>query len=356
MKKKNHLKEKEKDELDSLETQIDNDRASSIQSRHRTLLKSEKEFLKDSSLAERGRVVAVSSRTWIVQPEQGGETVECIVAGAVNARNSDQSLVAVGDFVRFLKDATQVEQRILGMITEVEERKTKLARKPAGKKVVQEQVLVSNVDQLVILMSAADPFYNKRLIDRYLIVAEKGDLEPIICINKTDLMDEDFIREDLAAYDVLGIPIILISALKSKGFDPLKKVLKDRTTVFSGPSGAGKSTVTNALLGNEFQATGGISRQTSKGTHTTTNAQMFPLPGGGYIVDTPGIRELAAWQLDADELPYYFTEFNEYMHDCKFAPCTHTHEPGCAVKEAVEIGEIDAERYQSYLQILDSLE
>lgn len=356
MKKKNHLKEKEKDELDALETQIDSDRASSIQSRHRTLLKSEKEFLKDSSLAERGRVVAVSSRTWIIQPDEGGDTVECIVAGAVNARNPDSSLVAVGDFVRFLKDATQVEQRILGMITEVEERKTKLARKPAGKKVVQEQVLVSNVDQLVILMSAADPFYNKRLIDRYLIVADKGELEPVICINKTDLMDEDFIREDLAAYEKLDIPILLISALKTKGLNPLKEILKDRTTVFSGPSGAGKSTVTNALLGNEAQATGGISRQTSKGTHTTTNAQMFPLPGGGYIVDTPGIRELAAWQLDADELPFYFHEFDAYMHQCKFAPCTHTHEPGCAVKEAVENEEIDAERYQSYLQILESLE
>jgi ribosome biogenesis GTPase len=263
--------------------------------------------------------------------------VECIVAGAVNARNSDQSLVAVGDFVRFLKESAQVDQKILGMITEVEERKTKLARKPAGKKVVQEQVLVSNVDQLIILMSAADPFYNKRLIDRYLIVADKGELEPVICINKTDLMDEDFIREDLEAYEKLDI-------------------LKDRTTVFSGPSGAGKSTVTNALLGNEAQATGGISRQTSKGTHTTTNAQMFALPGGGYIVDTPGIRELAAWQLDADELPFYFHEFDEYMHRCKFAPCTHTHEPGCAVKEAVENGEIDADRYQSYLQILESLD
>jgi ribosome biogenesis GTPase len=210
-------------------------------------------------------------------------------------------------------------------------------------------------------MSAADPFYNRRLIDRYLIAIELGNLEPIICINKIDLMDEDFVREDLTVYsEMLGIPVLLVSATKKKNLRALKTLLSGKKTVFSGPSGVGKSTLVNMLVGDEVQSVTEVSAKTQKGLHTTTFSVIFPLPeaqfpDGGYILDTPGIREFGMWNVDAEDIPFYFHDFDDYRLECRFTPCTHTHEPHCAVKAAVEAGEIDPERYESYCLILESM-
>jgi ribosome biogenesis GTPase len=316
--------------------------------------------------AREGWVIDSTGRSWITQYKNAnGETelYDCVVSRSIVSDNPASTLVAVGDRVLFRTELSSGEDSNLptGVIVFVKERETKLAREAAGKDGI-EQVIVSNIDQVVILMAAADPFYNRRLIDRYLIAIELGNLEPIICINKIDLMDEDFVREDLAVYaEQLGIPVLMVSAEKKRNINALRKHLAGKMTVFSGPSGVGKSTLVNLLLKDEVQSISEVSAKTQKGLHTTTFSVIFPLPpsefeGGGYILDTPGIREFGMWNVDANDIPFYFHDFDDYRLECRFTPCTHTHEPHCAVKAAVEAGEIDAERYESYCQILVSME
>jgi ribosome biogenesis GTPase len=313
-----------------------------------------------------GWVIDSTGRSWITEyrTEDGRiEQYDCVVSRSIVTDNPASTLVAVGDYVLFRAEPRSGEADTLpnGVIVFVKERETKLARESAGKDGI-EQVIVSNIDQVVILMSAADPFYNRRLIDRYLIAIELGNVEPIICINKIDLMDADFVREDLAVYsEHLGIPVVLVSAEKKKNIAALKKLLSGKKTVFSGPSGVGKSTLVNLLLGDDVQDVTEVSAKTQKGLHTTTFSVIFPLPekqfaGGGYIMDTPGIREFGMWNVGKEDIPFYFHDFDDYRLECRFTPCTHTHEPHCAVKAAVEAGEIDPERYESYCLILESMQ
>lgn len=318
----------------------------------------------DSSAEEgrRGKVVTTSGRNWVV--EDLGEGVhpavfyECVPSRSIVSNNPGSSLLAVGDFVLFtpIEEAEPEEGRYRqGVILAVEERTTKLAREAAGR-VGSEQVIVSNVAQVVIVMAAADPFYNRRLLDRYLIEAELGGLSAAVCINKIELMDPDFVQEDLAVYtEELGIPVLLVSAKQGRGMDELAELLSGQTSVFSGPSGVGKSTLINALIGDEVQATGAFSKKYQTGVHTTSFTKLFRLPNGGYVADTPGIREYGIWNVDRANLSFYFHDFDEVRHDCRFPACTHTHEPDCAVKEAVEEGFIDPQRYESYCNIFESM-
>lgn len=310
-----------------------------------------------------GQVVNSTGRSWIVavrsNEEPSGQTFyDCVTTRSIVSENPRSTLVAVGDVVCFKPDDIRGSLGGLptGAIMLVKKRHTKLARQAAGNDGI-EQVIVSNIDHVVIQMAAADPFYNRRLIDRYLIAAEQGNVKPIICINKLDLMREEFVREDLAVYaEQLAIPVVLVSAKRPNGLEELSALLQNTTSVFSGPSGVGKSTLVNILLGNNIQATSEVSQKTQRGLHTTTFSRLFPLPHGGYIADTPGIREFGMWEVAREELSFFFHDFDEVRHDCKFTPCTHTHEPGCAVKAAVEEGLIDADRYESYLNIFDTLE
>ncbi len=304
------------------------------------------------SETEHGRVIYSEGSAWYVQPESiGAPVVRCLVAGTVRSQNSDSSLLAVGDRVGFLRSLDAPDT---AKIVFVDERHTKLSRRGVGKS-ASEQIIVSNTEQLLIVMSAAEPFYNRRLIDRYLIAAEKGELEPIICINKIELMPEKFVKDDLKIYRTLGIKVHLVSANNAKGLRSLELSLRGKITVFSGPSGVGKSTIANALLGEDHQEVGEISERTWKGRHITTGARMFALPKGGFITDTPGLRELGLWDISRQEAQFYFHEFDEHFPYCKYSLCMHKNEPGCAVIAALERGEIDPERYQSYCNILDSI-
>lgn len=282
---------------------------------------------------------------------------DCVVTRSVVTDNPASTLVAVGDIVKFKPDEQSGTSEGLptGAIYAVGRRKTKLARTAAGRDGI-EQVIVSNVEQLVILMAAADPFYNRRLIDRYLIAAEQGGLAPVLCINKIDLMDKDFVRNDTIVYaEQLSMPVLLVSAISGAGIKELQSILRHKISVFSGPSGVGKSTLVNLLLGREVQATTAVNQRTQRGAHTTTFSELFTLPFGGFIADTPGIREFGIWDVSREELSFFFHDFDEYRHECRFAACTHTHEPDCAVKAAVERGAVDAQRYESYLNILETL-
>ena len=302
---------------------------------------------------EYGTVMAVGGRTWFVQ--FGDEIIECLPAGTVYAMHEDTSLLAVGDNVGIERIEDEMGN-LKGMIVEVGERISQFSRKGIGKH-AGEQVIISNVDSILIVMSAADPFYNKRLLDRYLIAAELGGLSPMICINKIELMDEDLIAEDLSVYsETLNIPIFFTSVKEKRGIEELSHALCEHSTVLSGPSGVGKSSLINAITGEELQKTGEVSERTWKGKHITSSARMFAMPGGGFLADTPGLRELGIWDMHPDDVAFYFHDFDAFYPKCKFTSCTHRHEPDCAVKQAVEEELIDPERYISYLQIAESLD
>jgi ribosome biogenesis GTPase len=272
------------------------------------------------------------------------------IAGTVDCPHTS-TIVAVGDVVWIVPDDYLTPQGDRsGTIVKVEARRTLLSRKVPGK-ARREQVLVANVDQLGIVVAAAQPAYHKRLIDRYLIAADKGDLRPFIVVNKSDLIPDDYADDfynDFEAYRAINIPVLFVSAESHDGLDDVRTMLQGASTLLSGPSGVGKSSLIN-LLTDVRQEVGDISQKYDKGRHTTTAAQLFPLDDGGSIVDSPGIREFAIWELSDDELPYYFEEFTPFASQCRFSPCSHTHEPSCAVKDAVDAGLIDEERYISYV-------
>lgn len=305
--------------------------------------------------------VAVATIGAIVLVKSDNELFECVIGGTLITKYDKTSLVATGDEVWFTLESdisTGYETGLRkGVIRKIGKRMTKLSRRAPGKG-ESEHVIASNADQMMIFMAAVNPMYNKRLIDRYQIAAELGDIKVIICINKIDILDEEeveIIKEDLSVYEDLGDDIIFISSLKSTNIEELySRFLKDKTTILSGPSGAGKSTLVNTLLGGKVQAVKAISETTAKGKHTTSFTRMFDLPDGGKLIDTPGIREFALWDIDINELPLFFRDFKDYYLNCKYNSCSHIHEPGCAVKEAVESGEIQYDRYLSYINLYES--
>jgi ribosome biogenesis GTPase len=232
-----------------------------------------------------------------------------------------------------------------GMIERVEPRHGVLTR--ASRR--REHVLVANVDQLVIVISLVEPDLKPHLIDRYLAAAQQGGLKPILCLNKADLADPVALQPLVGAYAQLGVPTMLTSATTGRGIDRLREQLRDRATVFSGQSGVGKSSLLNAVQPGLGLAVKTVSEVTQKGRHTTTYASLIKLNFGGWVVDTPGVRQLALWDVIPEEVEGYFGEFRPFVTLCQFPDCTHTHETGCGVKSAVARRQISDRRYHSYL-------
>lgn len=308
-----------------------------------------------------GSVVASIGKVTIVKPEgkpfEYENFVSCFIAGTIISKNEYSSIIAVGDKVYYLpideKDKETGLQK--GSIVAVDTRKTMIARKTPGKG-ISENVIAANIDNLIILMSAFDPIYNKRLIDRYLIAAEAGGVTPAICINKMDLVeDRDFFYEDLEIYMDLGIKVMFISAQENSNIGEIKDYLQGKSSLLSGVSGSGKSTLINLLTGKELQAVSEISERTLKGRHKTTSVKMFKLAEVTYVIDSPGIREFGLLGINQNDISLYFHDFDDFFPECKYYSCTHIHEPGCAVIDAVEKGLIDHERYQSYVNIFESI-
>jgi len=254
--------------------------------------------------------------------------------------------VAVGDAVRFTNAGHDT-----GLITEVLPRRNQLARSHAGPKPL-EQVIVANVDVVVAVMSAANPAPKWELLDRYLATAELAGIPTLICLTKIDVVNEAVFADELNNYRRLGYRVIPTSAETGAGLDQLQDALTGTLSVFVGKSGVGKTSLLNALQPGLGLRVNAVSSLTTKGKHTTSHVEMFDLDFGGQVVDTPGMREFGLWQLDPDDLAFGFVEMRPYLGTCKFgSDCSHTHEPQCAIKAAVEAGQIAPRRYQSYLRM-----
>lgn len=254
--------------------------------------------------------------------------------------------VAIGDVVRFADagDGT-------GMITEVLPRRSRLVRRAAGKKAL-EQVIVANVDQVVAVVAAARPAPKWELLDRYLAAAESADLPAVVCITKLDLADREELMEETSEYERIGYPVLLTSSETGEGVEELRAALRGKVSVLAGASGVGKTSLLNALEPGLGLRIGEVSAATNKGKHTTSHLEMFALPFGGSVVDTPGMREFALWGEGGADLAELFPELRPLLGRCRFGvDCSHTHEPRCAIKDAVERGTVSARRYRSYLRM-----
>jgi ribosome biogenesis GTPase len=287
-----------------------------------------------------GRVLRVHRLQSVVELDDGRQ-MRCTVRGLLRSLlTEERSIVTTGDRVW-----VQPSDNDEGAIESVEPRHGLLTRASRGR----EHVIVANVDQVVFVMSLVEPDLKPHLIDRYLVSAEQGSIAPILCLNKADLIELDLCQHYVGYYSQLGIPTILTSATTGLGIGRLRELLHGRQTVFSGQSGVGKSSLLNAIQPELGLRVREVSESTQKGKHTTTTAELIKLEFGGYVVDTPGIRQFQLWDLMAEEIEGFFPEMRPFVALCGFPDCTHTHEERCAVKRAMERRLIRLSRYESYL-------
>ncbi|MBI3761043.1 MAG: ribosome small subunit-dependent GTPase A [Chloroflexi bacterium] len=300
-----------------------------------------------------GLIIKAQSGFFTVHTEAGN--FACQVRGKLKQRRLASDLTAVGDRVTISTHADGA-----GMIEEIEPRRSALSRRsPAGRDRVgphsaageKEQVIVANPDQVVFVFAVAEPAPRLGMLDRFLVVAEASQLPAVICFNKTDITSETRAQEMFSFYESLGYPVIYTSARNRRGLDALRERLRDRLSVLAGPSGVGKSSLLNALQPGLGLAAKAISRATSKGRHTTVVPELLPLLFGGWVADTPGLRALALFDIEPDEVDGYFVEIRPLVSQCEFNDCTHLRERGCAVQAAVERGEIARSRYESYRKL-----
>ncbi|AKI97688.1 ribosome small subunit-dependent GTPase A [Kosmotoga pacifica] len=295
----------------------------------------------------KGIVVNIQKGLYKVRPVNGAEDISCTLRGRLFKQSrTTKTLVVVGDYVEF-----QPVMGGRGVITTIEERRSKLIRKGAGKKGVHlEQVVAANIDQAILVFAVKDPRYNKNLIERYTISAKYGGIESVICFNKIDLIDPPEIQEDVKEYRNIGYTVLLTSVVVREGIEELKSLLKGKNSVFAGSSGVGKSSLVNAVFEEEKARTNTVSTSHYKGRHTTTSSQVYELPFGGRIIDVPGMREFGVID-DGTGIRNAFPDITELAKRCKFRDCRHINEPGCAVKEAVESGLLEERRYRNYLKL-----
>ena len=301
---------------------------------------------------EQGVVLHGTGGIWHVRTVSGLDR-EASLRGRLKqeSRQENALKLAVGDRVTL----EPAESGSGWAISEIHERSSSLSRRSPGSGRT-ERVVAANVDQVVVVFAMVKPEPHPRMLDRFLTIAEANDLAARIVINKVDLASEAAARAKFAAYEKAGYAMHYTSTKAPHGLAELREALQDRVSVFSGPSGVGKSSLLNALYPGLSLRVGEISESVNKGRHTTVGAFMHPLPGGGYVVDTPGLREVGMWAIAPSELDRCFPEIRALRDECRFADCTHRSEPECAVREAVGAGTLDRERYESYLKLREELE
>ena len=289
----------------------------------------------------------------IVLRKEGGvyevETPEGVMEASLRGRLKREQRtgekVVVGDRVDLEQD--QAGEETVWAIERVHERTTVLARKAPGK-APRPKAIVANVDQVLIVFAAARPDPHLRMLDRFLVIAGSSDIAPLIIVNKTDVSGMEAARRTFAPYERAGYPIIYTAAKEGVGVDAVRDSLCGRLSALAGPSGVGKSSLLNAVQPGLGLRVSEVSQAVNKGRHTTVTAQLIPLECGGWVADTPGLRELGLWEIEKDQLQFYFAEFEPLLGSCRYPTCTHTHEPGCAIHAAADAGQVDAGRYDSY--------
>ncbi len=291
-----------------------------------------------------GQIVRAQSGFYTVETERG--TITCQLRGLLKRGPRRGDVAAVGDWVSItpLDDAT-------GVIEGVNLRSRLLSRLAPNPRGAYHQIIIANPDQAVFVFSCAQPAPHYGMLDRFLVIAEKQDIPAIVVANKIDLVGLAVAKQSFGHYEPLGYPVFYTSARSGEGIEYLRGQLAGKVSVFAGPSGVGKSSLLNWLLPGLDLDVSEVSQATLKGRHTTVVREMFHLPGGGYIADTPGLKALALWDILPEELDGYFPELRQRVAQCLFSDCTHTHEPGCAVRLAVEQGEVHAQRYNSYIKM-----
>jgi ribosome biogenesis GTPase len=300
-------------------------------------------------------LVYKSTGSWYLVKNEAGEEFKARIKGKFKIDDiTSTNPIAVGDAVEVNKE--DGEESIV--ITKIHDRKNYITRQSPHNKHLQ-HIIASNLDQAVLFATLKNPKTSTGFIDRFLVAAEAYHVPVIIVFNKSDLYKtkelENFERLKIL-YETIGYPVYSMSVNENTGVEQVKDLLKDKVTLISGHSGVGKSSFINLILPDNLLKTQEVSGWSGKGLHTTTFAEMYDLPFGGRIIDTPGMREFAMMDIEPELLSHYFPEMRDLLNDCRFNNCVHIEEPGCAVKKAVEENKISYERYANYLNILDSLD
>ena len=293
----------------------------------------------------KGVVLHGTGGAWHVHCEDG-TTVVAALRGRVKHEGGIK--LAVGDDVMIDRDTESDGWAI----TEVLHRRSRLARKEPGR-AHGERVIAANMDQVVVVFALRQPEPHVAMLDRFLVIAEANSLAPRVVINKVDLAGEPEAKRVFGTYGTIGYPLHITSCRSGRGLDDLREQLRGRTSVMTGPSGVGKSSLLNTLYPGLNLRVGEISASVNKGRHTTVGAYLHPLPGGGFVVDTPGLREVGLWGVPSRGLDNCFPEMRALKDQCRFADCSHLVEPDCAVRAALATGAVDATRYASYGKLLE---
>ena len=293
----------------------------------------------------RAVILSGTGGTWIVHTE-GGETHDASMRGRL--KQEGKVKLAVGDHV----DVERDPEGGAWAITAIHPRRSKLARRaPSGAR--GERIVAANLDQVVVVFSVAKPEPHVRMLDRFLVIAEGNELAARIVLNKVELVEPAVVDSLAAPYERAGYTVHRTSVKQRLGLDAVHDAVAGKVSAFTGPSGVGKSSLLNALYPTLTLRIGDISESVNKGRHTTVGAVFIPLtdPSGGYVVDTPGLREVGLWGMPPEHLDHCFPEFRPFLGNCKFQDCSHVHEPHCAVRAGLASGDITAARYESYLKL-----
>lgn len=288
----------------------------------------------------------IRSQSGFFHVQTADRVLVCKLRGRLKQGSREGDLAAIGDRVQ----VSQISPGE-GLIESVKPRGRMISRMAPLPRGEYEQIIIANPDQIILVFACAQPEPRLRMLDRFLIIAEEQSIPAVIVANKTDLVSREEAERKFSHYGEIGYQLIYTSVPEKRGIKQLKNNLEGKISALAGPSGAGKSSLLNAIqpgLGLSIQK---VSQATGKGKHTTVASELFLLENGGYVADTPGLKALALWDIEPEELDGYFPDISTLVAQCQFSDCSHVHEPGCAVRKAVESGKLHPQRYESYLRL-----